>query len=267
MKTISLILMIAVGLLSIAGCSRESFNMMKEATTTRHETIALDDGSPVLLDVRNGVGEVLVRGAETDHIEVEYRLTAYGKTQADADRELETMSVTFSHEADAVMINAVQEKRSFQGQANKVDLTITVPRAINLLIENNVGTVEARSLRTPEQLQISTNVGEIVLREIEAAPQTRVTGNVGDITFEGSLPDGAEITTDVGKLNVRLAEDTAAQVDARTGVGSIAVRGLATSDRSLKKSVPGASLIATLGSGGPALTLSANVGDITLEQQ
>lgn len=263
MKTISLILMIAVGLLSIAGCSRESLNM-NEATATHQETIALEGGSPVVLDVRSGVGEVIVRGAETDSIHVEYKLTAYGKTQADADRELETMRVTFSHEAGAVTINAVQEKRGFQGQSNKVDLTITVPRTINLLIQNNVGRVEARGLRTPEQLQVSTDVGEIVLREIEAAPQTRVTGNVGDITFEGSLSGGAEITTDVGELNVRLADDTAAQVDARTGVGSIAVRDLATSDRSLTKHIPGAALTATLGSGGPALTLSANVGDITL---
>jgi hypothetical protein len=56
-------------------------------------------------------------------------------------------------------------------------------------------------------------------------------------------------------------------VDARTGVGSIAVRGLDTSGSNLKKNVPGASLTATLGSGGPALTLISNVGDITLGQQ
>ena len=84
MKTISLILMIAVGLLSIAGCSRESLNM-NEATATHQETIALEGGSPVVLDVRSGVGEVIVHGAETDSIHVEYKLTAYGKTQADAD--------------------------------------------------------------------------------------------------------------------------------------------------------------------------------------
>lgn len=266
MKSIILLTVIAIGLLNAAGCSREIANM-KEATTTRQEIISLEGDSPVLLDVRNGVGEVLVRGAETDRIEVDYRMTAYGRTQADADRELEAMRVTFSQEAGAVTIDAVQEKRATQGQSNKVDLTITVPRTIDLIVTNNVGKVEALDLRTLEQLQITANVGDIVLRDIEAGARATVIGNVGDVTFEGVLSDGGEFKTDVGKLNVRLADDTSAQVDARTGVGSIAVRGLDTSGSSLKKNVPGASLTATLGSGGPALTLISNVGDITLGQQ
>ena len=270
MSKIALLGVISIAILGMTGCGLEiTIGMQIEATATHQETIALDAGAPVALDVRNGVGAVTVRGAETDAIDVEYTFTAYGATEAEAERELAAMTVSFTHEAGRVEIDAVQPPRPQRSRANKVDLTITVPRTLDLVVRNGVGDVRANDLQTLDQLVIADDVGDIMLRNVSAGSNTSIKGNVGNIRFEGTLADAgsAEITTDVGKVIVRLPENAGAELEASTEVGSIAMRGLMASHRDLKKHIPGATLTATLGTGGPALTLNANVGDITLEQQ
>lgn len=270
MRKIALAGLAAITVLTMAGCGEEiAFGMQEEATARRQELIALESDAPVVLDVRNGVGSITVLGAETDAIEIDYKLTAYGDSQADAESELAAMRVSFTNEAGRVEIDAVQPERPLRSRSNKVDLTITVPQTIDLVVRSNVGDVEAQDLQTPDQLVISCAVGDITLRNIDAGPNTAITGDVGDIRFEGKLADAgsAEITTNVGKVVMRLPENAGAELDASTEVGSIAMHDLMASNRNLTKKIPGATLTATLGTGGPSLKVAANVGDITLEQR
>ena len=181
MKSIILLTVIAIGLLNAAGAAGDR-HYKKQPPRGRK---SFPSGDCRFCWTCATAWASSVRGAETDRIEVDYRMTAWQNPGGRRPR-LEAMRVTFSQEAGAVTIDAVQEKRA-AGQSNKVDLTITVPRTIDLIVTNNVGKVEARDLRTLEQLQITANVGDIVLRDIEAGARATVIGNVGDVTFEGAL--------------------------------------------------------------------------------
>jgi len=274
MKRLIGLTLVGIGTLSLLGCGGQMDNgqvrsEMEQATAEGQETVLLDSALPVLLDVRNGVGDITLRSGADDAVTVVYTLTAYADTTANAQREVAQMRVIVTQEDGRVQVNAVQPPPANPSRTNRVDLVITVPRMIDLVLRSAVGDIDVRGLRTPERLDVSTAVGDITLREIEAGPRTIVAGDAGNVTFAGALADSgsASLTTEVGKIDVRLPQGTAAELDARTVVGGISLRGLNTSRRSLSKTIPGATLTATLGEGGPALKLSANVGDISLNTQ
>lgn len=268
----AMLALIGIGMVSLMGCNGESMLEPEQATADGREVVVVDGASPVVLDVRNGVGTITLRGAESEdahEIAVAYTLTAYAATKAQAEREVAAMTVTVTQEDGRVQVNAVQTQFRDHPRTNKVDLTISVPPSIDLVLRNAVGDVDVRGVQAPRRLDIAADVGDIVLNDVVAAPLTRVAGEVSNVTFEGALAatGSASLTTDVGKVIVRLPQDTAAAVEAQTAVGGITLRGLAASQRRLSEKVPGATLTATLGDGGPALKLAANVGDITLDKR
>jgi len=264
--------LVGIGMVSLMGCNGETMLEPEEATADGREVVVVDGASPVLLDVRNGVGTITLRGAESEdatEIDVAYALTAYAATKAEAEREVAAMTVTVTQEDGRVQVNAVQTQFRDHPRSNKVDLTISVPSSVDLVLRNAVGDVDVRGLQAPHRLDVAADVGDIRLSDVVAAPLTRVAGDVGNVTFEGALAatGSASLTTDVGKVIVRLPQDTAAAVEAQTTVGGITLRGLAASQRRLSEKVPGATLTATLGDGGPALKLAANIGDIALDKR
>lgn len=220
----AMLALIGIGMVSLMGCNGESMLEPEQATADGREVVVVDGASPVVLDVRNGVGTITLRGAESEdahEIAVAYTLTAYAATKAQAEREVAAMTVTVTQEDGRVQVNAVQTQFRDHPRTNKVDLTISVPPSIDLVLRNAVGDVDVRGVQAPRRLDIAADVGDIVLNDVVAAPLTRVAGEVGNVTFEGALAatGSASLTTDVGKVIVRLPQDTAAAVEAQTAGG------------------------------------------------
>lgn len=266
MRKLAVFALLGVCLMSLYGCNRQLGSEPVEATAEGSETVMLDGAAPVVLDVRNGVGKVLIRAGVEGSLSVAYTLTAYAETKADAERELAAMRVAITQQGGRVQVNAVQSQFTDHARTNKVDLTITAPAAADLIVRNDVGDVEVRGIRTPQALEATVDVGNVTLHEVEAGPETLIRVDVGDIRFEGTLaPSGsASLKTGAGKVNIRLPRDTSATLNASTAVGKLTLDGLAVSRQQRSKQIPGETLTATLGSGGPSLELSANVGDITV---
>lgn len=266
MRRLVVFALLGFGLMGLYGCNQQLGSEPVEATAEGSETVTLDGATPVILDVRNGVGKVVIRVGDEGSLSVAYTLTAYAGTKADAERELAAMHVAVTQQGGHLQVNAVQSQFKDHARTNKVDLTITAPAETDLIVRNTVGDVEVRGIRTPQTLNATVEVGNVTLHQVKAGPDTLIRVDVGDIRFEGALASSgsASLKTDVGKVNIRLPRDTAATLDASTAVGQVRLDGLAVSKQQRSKRIPGETLTATLGSGGPSLELSANVGDITL---
>lgn len=146
----AMLALIGIGMVSLMGCNGESMLEPEQATADGREVVVVDGASPVVLDVRNGVGTITLRGAESEdahEIAVAYTLTAYAATKAQAEREVAAMTVTVTQEDGRVQVNAVQTQFRDHPRTNKVDLTISVPPSIDLVLRNAVGDVDVRACK------------------------------------------------------------------------------------------------------------------------
>jgi hypothetical protein len=144
---------------------------------------------------------------------------------------------------------------------NRVDLVVFVPQGARLDVETREGKIEAKGLRS--DLIASSIGGDIRIRGIEGHVQAKSTRGRLSATLLSAVTDlGQALATETGEIEVYLWED--ADLDVR-----IATSGEITTDFSIeiehrRHEEPGKHATATVGDGGPALTLSSKRGDIRL---
>ena len=229
-----------------------------KATISGTETVAVDGGAVVTLEVTNRVGSIAIKAGTTDEVRVEYTKTGYGLTKSAAQKELDNITVTVTQPDDnRVVVDATvdREKNTFFSLADNVDLTITVPPDVRITVQQNVGEVKVTGV---------------------SAQQLDITDNTGTISFDGTLAalSGAtfRLHTNVGEIKLTLPRDTYAAVKAQANVGSVDVApDFAISDQSGSKTGAGAVWNGTLGSNAafdpPPLELGVNTGGITINAQ
>lgn len=217
--------------------------VIEGSEVTEAGTAQLDvSGDTLEFTIDNEVGEVTIEPGADGEITVDFVKCAYGISREQARNRLDDVTVDLRETSErAVNLTVDCPGDGFSlARVDSVDLTLTVPRTMDLIVRNGVGDIDARDLRAPDRLHVSGGVGNITLTNIDAGPDTVIKSDVGDVRFEGALADvgSAKITTDVGKVIVRLPENAGAELDACASVGSIAMRGLMASDRNLKKNIP-----------------------------
>ncbi|WP_162909518.1 DUF4097 family beta strand repeat-containing protein [Aggregatilinea lenta] len=281
MKLTTLVRRMAMGLvlvlaLSLSACSSvdnlfgadDPYSENRDAQRRDSATVEMDGLQVVTLVVKSEVGSVKVMPGDAGEVVVDYKLTAYAHTGAEAQAELAEMSVTVRANGDRVLVDASQSVDEGDRRSDTVDLTIRVPETTNLNITNNVGDVTVEGLSVPETLRLSQDVGSVSLKDVDVAAPVDAHVSVGDLRFNGSLAadQAHRFTTDTGSITLSLPAEASAMLDAEATVGSVDVDFTLTDRTDAAPGVMG-SVHGTLGEGGEALTLRTSVGDIAVKQQ
>jgi hypothetical protein len=126
-----------------------------------------------------------------------------------------------------------------------VDLLITVPPAVNVKInaqvgeiavtgiaapeqvdiESQVGSITVDSVTTPGAMTVTTEVGEIVARNSAASGSLTISVETGRIAFDGVIAGQGDyrLDTAIGEIDVTVQDGSAFPLDAVTETGDVAV--------------------------------------------
>ncbi len=220
-KTWIIVVVIIVILLVLCGCvavvagiavwSRQRYGLRPwegidvpriglQTEATRELDYILDVDTPVLVEVENNVGSIEIVGTDEDEVWVEALVRGYGGSRLQAERVADTLEVTVEQPADDhVYVVGRSPSKSF-GKTPTIAFVLHVPHECNLEVTNNVGNVN--------------------VEEIDGAAHIQV--NVGSIDIRGwSITQDSYLSTDVGKIQARLWEESAFYLDASANVGDI----------------------------------------------
>lgn len=250
--TISLLL--AGTSLLLAACDWDSVTITQQEKVSESgtETITLESGQPLVLEIQNNVGSVTLVAGQAGQVVIDFTKTAYADSVEKAQDELAAMPLVMERRGDSVWVDGRQPENRDNGQSNTVDLRIQVPAELALSVVNNVGSVALTGLRAESA-------------ELEV--------NVGDIRFDGALDAAAgsrhTFRVNVGSITLELAEDSHARLDAAVNVGEIRVSGFTIQDLDNERGTVSEDWQGVIGSGesDPAgVNLRVEVGDITVRQ-
>jgi hypothetical protein len=144
---------------------------------------------------------------------------------------------------------------------DRVDLVLFVPKGFVLDARTEGGGIEAKGLRS--DLVARSSTGDIRVRSVQGHVRLESAGGQVSATLEtGATGEAQEIRTETGEIEVHLWEDADFQVE-------IATSGEISTDFSLhiehlRFKEPGKHATATIGRGGPALTLLSKRGPVRL---
>ncbi|WP_274363409.1 DUF4097 family beta strand repeat-containing protein [Paenibacillus thermotolerans] len=153
-------------------------------------------------------------------------------------------------------------KRSFEKQQGQRRLVVKLPAKSleNVSVRNEFGEVEAVGLAA-ERLDIGVEAGEIRVREVNA--EMDLQAGAGDIEADGIvLRHDLKAVTEAGQVRVKLSEQPeAAKLMLGSEMGEVKadLDGVDYTIRSRN------AVVGTIGSGGPKLHLSTELGSVTLE--
>jgi len=215
------------------------------------------------LQVRNEVGQVQVRGAQTDRVRLEATLRARVPPGGDPQTLLGQVQIDLRR-VDRGAWLGVSLPRKGPEESLSVRLEIVVPAEVALSIESNVGTLAIAGVTGA--LKVRNNVGDVELRQVELAAGSDLSTGVGSIRAVAALPSAGEIrfSTEVGRIELRLPADAAFLLEAETGVGKIQCGFELRGSREDKG--PGERLAGSVGQEPQVLLrLRAQTGDIVLQ--
>jgi hypothetical protein len=250
--------LLAICLLAATGVGVAAVLSNSEVTQSATKTLTLSGDTNPTLTVNNPVGAVTIQRGSGDQVAVQYTKKAYGVTKSRATAELDNIQVDIQQPADdqvTIAVNTDRKRKTFFTFANHVDMTITVPEKVTLVITNNVGSIDVQN--------------------VDAAALD-LKNNTGSITFDGSLSPETSTTysmiSNTGSIHVTLPQDVYVEIDATADVGSITV----SSDFAKQSNVDdrhdavGETWHGTLGTGSgtpPLLKLNTNTGSITVSSR
>ena len=220
---------------------------------------------PATLDLSVPVGDVTVKTGPAGQVKVEGTKRVYAATEADAQRLLDGIQVKIDQSGDKVWVRVSgQFMGNNSGRSPTVDLTITVPKQTTLIANMGVGRLQVSG--TQGDATINAEVGDVILTDIMPAAKLFVKTRVSSVDFSGALaPDGkVEITTDIGKIALRLPANSAFIIDARSDIGDVNI-GFPVSGSASREALVGKEVKGKVGENPTtSLTLHSRVGEISV---
>jgi hypothetical protein len=243
-------------------------NSANEVSETSDSTFPVS--GPVTLVIDMPVGDIDIRSGENDRVTVQVTKRAWGRTSNAARDNLGALNVSVEQDGDAITITAsgpAWTANDRNPRAPQVDLVITTPNQTTLKTKVGVGRLAVTGLRG--DVDINSDVGEVTLTEVAPLSSLRVLTGVASIILDAPLAANAtyEMTSDVGRIALRLPEDSAFAIDARSDIGDVQV-GFAVSGSSSREGFVGKEVVGEVGSNPTTkLTLRSRVGDIRVDPQ
>ncbi|MEF8780234.1 MAG: DUF4097 family beta strand repeat-containing protein [Haloferacaceae archaeon] len=262
----------AAALASLAGCTGMTPFVGKREEGSR--TVSIDDADALAVDV--DVGELTLRPADRGDVRIDYVRQASSVTADIGDLELRT------ERRDGRLVLASEwtgEDTLFGGQPS-LDLDVEIPRSLpveriagsvgsidvrdvagDLAVETSTGSVTAAGV--DGTVTVSTSTGSVDVRDPGALGD--VSASTGSIDVEVPAIDGdTSVTAETGSIDVALASDLDLELRVRTGTGSVDVDLDGLPDADGVGSDP--TVAATLGDGGPTLTVETDTGSVTVSR-
>jgi len=222
-------------------------------------------GSSSVLSLENPVGEVEVKPVSGTRMTVTATLWLEDKTSHEADREKISgnaeVSIQISGDEIKVSTHAkdhpqkdlwtwAQDELDYSNFS--IDYVIGLPEGVDRYeITNNVGEVRLQNLKGT--YRIAGNVGAIKISGAEISGESSVSTDTGSIRLDiAEMKDGSSFKarTEVGSLTAVLAESLKCTLEAKSELGSITGAAGGTKE---------------LNGGGPLISLSTQIGAITIQ--
>ncbi len=252
---------------ALSACQREQESMREDAEASRTEIEAFVVADPPHLDITGNVGDITVRRGEyEDRVMVEYTLTAFGRTEEDAEEERDAMRVRIWQEDSAITIDAHQPSKTNQ-HTNEVNLLIDVPSTLALAITHTTGNIHVQDVRIDGPLRIQNFTGDVNVLDVIAPAGLNINHSMGSATFEGEIGDRGKYAIQLitGTISVHLPDTATVQFDADTTVGAVSYEGPDLSGETLVHFDAGTTFTGQLGAtDGPTLSLRLTTGDIRI---
>ncbi len=192
-----------------------------QASATINKSLAVS--GPAALDLNVPVGDIVVKAGAAEQVKIEGAVRAYAVSQAEAQRTLDNIQVKIDQSGDKVWVRVSGMPTTSVGRSPQIDLTITAPKQTTLSAEMGVGRLQVSG--TEGDVTINAQVGDVILTDIVPAEKLAVKTRVSNVEFAGVLVAKAryEITTDMGRIALRVPADSAFQIDARSDIGDVKV--------------------------------------------
>ncbi|MCU0523168.1 MAG: DUF4097 domain-containing protein [Anaerolineae bacterium] len=232
-----------------------------QASESIQQTLTV--AGPATLDLSVPVGDVTVKTGPAGEVTVEGTKRAYGATEADAQRVLDDIQVKIDQSGDKVWVRVSgQFMGGNSGRSPLVDLEITVPKQTTVTANVGVGRLQVSG--TEGDAMINADVGDVILTDIMTL---FVKTRVSSVDFSGALAANGkyEITTDIGKIALRVPANSAFTIDARSDIGDVNVDGFPVSGSTSREALVGEQVQGDVGENPTAsLMLRSRVGEISV---
>ena len=193
------------------------------------------------LDVQNDAGHVRVTGGDVSQVTVEAEKTAWGVSEAEANKSLENLKYTVKKQGDALVITYKMDQNQFNRQPDSIDFVITVPREMAVSVEVQFGEIE-----------LSETEGDATL---ESA--------FGDVTVE-TLKGALTVKTQSGHVTATSINAGSQEVSLQSGFGSLSLEKITAGDLKVESESGMIELNDVRASGN--MELYTKFGDVTFEK-
>ncbi len=224
----------------------------------------------ILFALNNTNGRITIHSWDQPRVQVHALKHVESRDSEAATKALRELKIEPTVTADAVRINTNYPRRSesfFDWIAGtnvsmSVQYDVTVPRSMNLNIENTNGAIDIRDVRGSHQ--ISNTNGHIELARCAGDVEAETTNGAIRTELDQVTPGKSiRLETTNGKITVTLPKSVAARVDASTTNGSIKTDLPVTTTEFRRNTLRG-----TINGGGSAeLRLRTTNGSITIESR
>ncbi len=225
----------------------------------------VDVRAPVRLTVDVPVGDITIKVASDQQVRATATVRAWGANRTRGQAILDQITVSLEQTGDQVQVKVT----GLEGIRNvprspQVDVVISVPRDTAIQLDTNVGQVHIAGTRGNMALKV--DVGEVILTDVLPADRLEIETRVASIELEAGLAPGAtyQLTSDVGRIAVRLPADSAFRLDSRSDIGDVRVD-FPVAGQSSREGIVGKDVRGTVGTNPTAsLSLRSRVGEITV---
>ncbi|NUU61451.1 hypothetical protein [Paenibacillus agri] len=238
----------------------------KEGSITKELQVSQTIGSASALSIENSVGAIALRAVGGDQINVKATVQSYKNFNSEQERQeiLDNAEVSVQTSGDKLIISTHAKdapkkdlwswaQRKYGSSDFSIDYVIEVPKSVDMYqVSNDVGEIQLSGLQGT--YRVSTNVGAIHISDATIAGKSTIESDTGSITLNiATLNEGSSLKakTDVGAITATLADGLNYSLETASEIGQI------------KGAAKGKS---TVGNGGPLVSLSSDIGAITVHK-
>jgi ToastRack found in some PspC len=236
------------------------------AEVTEHLERSASVTAPVNLFVDVPVGNITVRASAVDQVVLQATKRAWGWNRSQAETMLHNIAVSFEQSGDQIRVKAAG-LTTVQNvpRSPQVDITISVPEETAMKLVSNVGRILVAG--THGNAYVKADVGQVVLQDVAPTGSLQVETRVATIDLVGLLTDNTtyRLTSDVGRIALRLPPDSSFSIDARSDIGIVRVE-FPVAGRSSRQGFVGEEVRGDVGTNPTAeLYLRSRVGDVSVQ--
>jgi DUF4097 and DUF4098 domain-containing protein YvlB len=238
-------------LLLFAACTQPGFVSKKSVDLT------IPAASVTALSCTSHNGDITVQGdGAATEIALHAELSVRGYTQAEADANLQQMSVGQDVDQGRLKIYGKYDQTALQNLSPSFGFRMKTPRQLGLELESHNGAIHADG--TQGAVSLLSHNGEIVAKVTTAKVKAQTHNGSVQVALANQGRLDGEITSHNGSVEVTLAEGVGTAIEASTHNGEITATRLqdaATSRQSVRGRV---------GDGSGHLSITTHNGDVTI---